>query len=321
MTRASSMTEPERPVAIVLAGGLGTRMGPLGAAQPKHLLEVAGEPFVVHQLRWLAGHGVSTVVLATSHLAEQFAPILGDGSRWGLRLDYAIEEVPTGTAGGVRAAARLIGDLPDRVVVVNGDLLTAHDLSQQLALSRERTDTDAVLHVRRVIDARPFGCIVADDCGRVTEFVEKSPDPPSLDINAGTYVFARDAIVSMGEETSSLEREVLPALVARGRVRAYRENALWEDVGSPEALIRASSMLVRQSGHEAHLDPTAIVDPDATVSGGSAVGPGAVVHAGAEVIGSVVMAGAVVDAWARLEHGVLGPGERLRADGSRSRRR
>lgn len=307
-------------MAIVLAGGLGTRMGSLSADRPKHLLEVGGEPFVAHQLRWLARHGVSVVVLATSHLAEQFAPVLGDGSEWGVQLHYAVEDVPTGTAGGVRAAARLMADLPDRIVVVNGDLLTGHDLSRQVALSREHGATDAVLHVRRVEDPRPFGCVVVDDGGRVTDFVEKPLDPPSLDINAGTYVFARDAIASMPATASSLEREVLPALVARGRVRAHRENALWEDVGSPEALIRASRTLVQSSGRQVHIDPTATVHPAAIVSHGSAVGPRAMVSEGAEVVGSVVMAEAVVEARARLEQGVLGPGERLRADGSRSRR-
>ena len=80
-------------------------MGALSADRPKHLLEVAGEPFIVHQLRWLASHGVVDVVLATSHLADQFEPVLGDGSRWGVRLRYSTEPHPAGTAGGLRAAA------------------------------------------------------------------------------------------------------------------------------------------------------------------------------------------------------------------------
>ncbi len=118
-------------LAVILAGGLGTRMGSLSLDRPKHLLEIGGEPVIAHQLRWLAGHGVVDVVLATAHLADRFAPVLGDGSRWGVRLQYATEPSPLGTGGGLRFAVAARGDVsarghvPDWIVVVNGDLLTA----------------------------------------------------------------------------------------------------------------------------------------------------------------------------------------------------
>ena len=281
-------------------------MGALATERPKHLLEVAGEPFIVHQLRWLAGHGVVDVVLATSHLAEQFEPALGDGRRWGVRLRYSTETSPAGTAGALRLAAGLLGPLPERVVVVNGDLLTRHDLTRQLDLAVE--GTDAVLHLRSVPDARPFGSVVADGQGRVSAFVEKSETPPSLEVNAGTYVLARAVLDCLPHGTASLERDVLPGIVARGRVLAYREDALWEDVGTPAALVRASTALVRRSGGNAWVDPTAEVDPSAHVVEGSAVGPRAVIGADAWVIGSVVMAGAVVEARARVQHAALAPG-------------
>lgn len=296
------------PVAVVLAGGLGTRMGSLSRDQPKHLLEVAGEPFVVHQLRWLAGHGVVDVVLATSHLADRFEPVLGDGRRWGVRLHYSVEPAPEGTGGGLRRAAHHLGSLPERLVVVNGDLLTRHDLTRQVALGLGRPDVEAVLHVRTVPDARPFGCVVADDAGRVSAFLEKSPHPPGHEVNAGTYVLDRSVVESIPEGVVSLEVDVLPRLVAGGRVLAHREDALWEDVGTPEALVRASRALVLASGADAHVDPTARVDPTALVAGGSAVGPGAVVGAGAHVLGSVVMSGAVVEPGAVVEDGAVAPG-------------
>ena len=308
MIAAGAPPDVARPPAIVLAGGLGTRMAPLAADRPKHLLEVAGEPFVVHQLRWLSAHGVVDVVLATSHLAEQFEPVLGDGRRWGVRLRYSTEPAPEGTAGGVRRAARLLGTLPERLVVVNGDLLTAHDLTRQLALAAGRPDVEAVLHLRSVPDARAFGCVVAGPDGQVSAFLEKSPDPPSREVNGGTYVLSRSAVESIPDGVASLETDVLPELVARGSVLAYRQDALWEDVGTPVALVRASRALVLRSGRDAHIDPTARVDGSAQVSGGSAVGPGALVGAGARVLGSVVMSGAVVEAGAHLEDGVVAPG-------------
>lgn len=304
-------TNRSRLAAIVLAGGLGTRMGRLAATRPKHLLEVAGEPLVVHQLRWLAAHGVTEVVLATSHLAEQFEPTLGDGSRWGVRLRYSTEPAPAGTAGGLRLAASMLSPLPDRVVVVNGDLLTQHDLTRQLEMGGDSRTSDAVLHIRAVPDAREFGCVVADSAGRVSAFLEKSPEPPSLEVNAGTYVLTRSVVESLPSGTVSLERDVLPALVARGHVLAYREESLWEDVGTPAALVRASAALVQRSGREAHIDNSGSVDPRALVTRGSAVGPWARVSAGARVLGSVVMAGAVVGADALVEDSVVAPGTRV----------
>ncbi len=287
-------------------------MGALAADRPKHLLEVAGEPFIIHQLRWLASHGVVDVVVATSHLADQFEPVLGDGSRWGVRLRYSTEPHPAGTAGGVRAAATTLRSLPERVVVVNGDLLTAHDLTRQLMLGAETPTADAVLHLREVPDARSFGSVVADQRGRVSSFQEKAYAPPSLEVNAGTYVLSRSLVESIPEGIVSLEEDVLPRFVARGAVVAYREDALWEDVGSPEALVRASRALVLRSGRDAHIDPTALVDGEARVSGGSAVGPRALVEAGARVVGSVVMTQAVVEAGALVEDSAVAPGQRVK---------
>lgn len=294
--------------AVVLAGGLGTRMGPLAADRPKHLLEVAGEPVIVHQLRWLSSHGLVDIVLATSHLADRFEPVLGDGSRWGVRLHYSTESSPRGTAGGLRLAARVLPATPERLVVVNGDLLTDHDLSRQLAVGAGGPAPDAVLHLRTVEDARPFGCVVADSRGRVSAFLEKSPYPPSREVNGGTYVLTRAVVEAIPEGIVSLERDVLPALVGRGLVLAHREEALWVDVGTPAALVSASRAVVRRSGREAHIDPSAVVHPDARVSAGSAIGPRAVVEAHAMVLGSVVSAGAVVGAGARLEDTVIPPG-------------
>ncbi|GAA4388541.1 NDP-sugar synthase [Ornithinibacter aureus] len=313
MSRAVTRHRGSRGTAIVLAGGLGTRMHPLSADRPKHLLEVAGEPVVVHQLRWLAAHGVVDVVLATSHLGEQFGPVLGDGSRWGIRLTYSHEPTPAGTAGGLRLAAAALTSLPEYLVVVNGDLLTSHDLTQQRLMASPESRPDAVLHLRTVPDARAFGSVVADGHGLVTRFVEKSPNPPSTEVNAGTYVLRRNVLARIGDGVVSLERDVLPSLVDSGRVVAYRENALWDDVGTPQALVKASVALVRASGRDVHVDRSAVVDPTAVITDGSAVGPGTVVRAGARIQGSVIMSGAVIGPGADVTHSAVAPGARVAA--------
>ena len=310
-----------RPAAVILAGGLGTRMLPLTAHRPKHLLEVGGVPFLEHQLARLGQVGADPVVLATSYRAEQFLPVLGDGGRWGLRLVYAEEPSPLGTGGALRHA---LGYLPagadGTVLVLNGDVLSGHDLRAQLdrfGSPRDGRPVDACLHVLPVADPRPFGCVPTDPTGRVLAFLEKTDEPPTDQVNAGCYVFRRRLLEAVPEgRPVSLEREVLPAMVAAGRLLvSYAEPAYWRDVGTPAALVaasrdvvlgRAPSPAVRPSVTGAWVSPQARVAA-ARITDGSAVSAGAVVGDQAVVSGSVLMTGARVGAGAEVVDSVVGP--------------
>src|SRR5258708_2743480 len=124
--------------AIMLVGGKGTRLRPLTLSAPKPLLPTAGVPFLAHQLTRAAEAGVAHVVLATSYRAEMFAEAFGDGAGLGLSIDYVHESTPLGTGGGIRNAACLLhGGPDDPVVVLNGDILSAHDLPAQWDLHRD----------------------------------------------------------------------------------------------------------------------------------------------------------------------------------------
>jgi mannose-1-phosphate guanylyltransferase len=312
------MPEPSPPPeAVLIAGGFGTRLLPLTEHRPKHLLEVGGVPFLEHQLGRLAAAGVQHVVLATSYRAELFEPVLGDGRRWGLRLDYVQEVEPLGTGGAIRNVAAALGDDPEgAVVVLNGDVLSGHDLGAQLRdfeAPREGRPVDVSLHLVEVEDARAFGCVPTDAGGRVTGFIEKSEHPVSRQVNAGCYVFRRRVVdeIPTGRAVS-VERETFPGLVSGGAlVVGYVENAYWRDVGNPAALVAASADLVLAEGRTALVDATADVDPSARVDAGTVVGARAVVGAGALVSGSVVMPGAAVGAGARVVDSVLGPQARV----------
>lgn len=312
--------------AVIVAGGFGTRMLPLTERRPKHLLEVGGVPFIEHQLRKLAAAGVEHVVLATSYRAELFEPVLGRGERFGLRLSHVTEEEPLGTGGAIRNAAAALGDDPDgAVVVLNGDVLSGHDLRAQLhdfARAREGRPVDVSLHLVRVPDARAFGCVPTDAGGRVTGFVEKSPTPLTDQVNAGCYVFRRRVVDAIpAGRVVSLERETFPGLVGSGAlVVGYVETAYWRDVGSPEALVAASRDVVLGTAQSAAARPASggvLVAPGAEAAGevadGSSVLSGAQVAAGASVRGSVVMAGAAVGPGAEVVDSVLGPGARVGA--------
>lgn len=312
--------------AVIVAGGFGTRLLPLTQRRPKHLLNVGGVPFLEHQLARLAEAGVGHVVLATSYRAELFEPVLGDGARWGIRLDYVQEEQPLGTAGAIRNVTPVLSDDPEgAVVILNGDILSGHDLRAQLAdfaRPRDGRPVDVSLHLVEVEDARAFGCVPSDGDGRVTGFVEKSDRPVTNQVNAGCYVFRRRVVDEIpAGRVVSVERETFPALVAAGRmVVGYVESAYWRDVGTPASLVAASrdlvlgvasSPAVPAAAGPARVAAAAAVARGASVDGGSLVEAGARIGDGARVRGSVVMADAMVGAGAVVVDSVLGPGAQV----------
>lgn len=311
------MTSPE---AVIVAGGFGTRMLPLTERRPKHLLEVGGVPFLEHQITKLAAAGVERVVLATSYHAELFRPVLGDGERFGVRLSYVTEDEPLGTGGAIRNVADALTDDPDAaIVILNGDVLSGHDLRAQLEdfqTPRDGRPVDVSLHLVEVPDARAFGCVPTDASGRVEAFVEKSDDPPTNQVNAGCYVFRRSVIDGIpADRVVSVERETFPGLVESGAlVVGHVETAYWRDVGSPQALVAASKDVVLGIAPSQAIGPAAggvrVSDEasvEGTVSDGALVLPGARVAAGAQVRGSILMTGAQVEEGAVVVDSAIGP--------------
>ena len=312
---------PREPLeAIVLVGGQGTRLRPLTLSAPKPLLPTAGVPFLAHLLARAATGGVTHVVLATCYKAEMFASSLGDGSAFGLSIDYVTEDVPLDTAGGIRnAASSLRGTgAADPVVVLNCDILSGHDLGAQVDL-HIKTDAAVTLHLVEVTDPSRFGVVPTDSSGRVTAFLEKTPNPVTNHINAGCYVFRRDVIAQIpAGRRVSVERETFPGLIEAGAlVMGYPESAYWLDVGTPQAFVRGSCDLVLGRlpapavpgpPGPALLLTGATVAADASVAGGTVVGAGASVGAGATVFGSVLFDSAIVGEGAVVRDSILGRG-------------
>jgi mannose-1-phosphate guanylyltransferase len=310
--------------AILLVGGKGTRLRPLTITAPKPMLPTAGVPFLTHQLARARDAGVDHVVLATSYRAETFEEHFGDGSSLGLELEYVTETEPLGTGGGIRNVAdRLRAKPADPVVIFNGDVLSGHDIAAQVALHEER-GADATLYLTAVDDPRAFGCVPVDAAGRVTAFLEKTPDPVTNLINAGCYVFRREIIDAIPYGTTvSVERETFPQLLASGAlVLGVVDTSYWLDLGTPAAFVQGSADLVRGVAPspavpgptgEALILPGARVAPSATVVGGSCVGPGAVIGERAVVDGSVIFEGAVIADDARVRASVVGRGARISA--------
>jgi mannose-1-phosphate guanylyltransferase len=314
---------PGEPLeAILLVGGQGTRLRPLTLSAPKPLLPTAGVPFLAHLLARVATAGVTHVVLATCYKSDMFAECFGDGAAFGLSIDYVQETVPLDTGGGIRNAAdSLRGGAADPVVVLNSDVLSGHDLGAQVDLHL-KVDAAVTLHLVEVADPSRFGCVPTDASGRVTAFLEKTPNPVTNRINAGCYVFRREVIdqIPTGRRVS-VERETFPGLISSGAVvMGYHESAYWLDVGTPQAFVRGSCDLVlgrlpapavpgpdRGSRPSLALDGASVA-PGASVSGGTVVGVGASVAAGATVSGSVLFDSAVVGEGAVVRDSIVGRG-------------
>jgi mannose-1-phosphate guanylyltransferase len=310
--------------AILLVGGQGTRLRPLTVDRPKQMVPCAGVPFLAHQLAHAAASGITRVIMATCFKADQFVEQFGDGSRLGLELAYVEEDVPLDTGGAIRNVASQLRSGPeDPVVVLNGDLLSAHDLSAQLDM-HEKAEAAVTLHLVEVPDPSRFGCVPTDADGRVTAFLEKTPHPVTNRINAGCYVFRRRFIdqIPAGVRVS-VERQTFPGLIEAGEVvMGYIDTSYWLDVGTPEAFVQGSRDLVRgrmpspvlpgPTG-EALLLPGARVAASATVTGGTVVGADCVVEDGARLDGAVLMDGAIIEHDAVVTASIVGARARIGA--------
>lgn len=325
---SSHLPGPGAPAAleaILLVGGQGTRLRPLTIGTPKPLLPTVGVPFLAHQLAKAAAAGVTRVVLATAYRAPMFAACLGDGADFGLDIEYVQEAVPLGTGGAIRNAAGALRSPPDApVLVLNGDVLSGHDLTAQVDL-HVKHDAAVTLHLVEVPDPARFGCVPTDSGGRVTAFLEKTPNPVTNRINAGCYVFRRSVIDRIPPgRVASVERETFPQLIRDGGlVLGFPDQAYWLDVGTPEAFVRGCRDLVQGRlaspalaglpgipGESAVLDG-AQLHAAAEVGGGSVIGARSRIAAGAQVAGSVLFDEVTVGPGARVTGSVLGRGARI----------
>jgi len=275
-------------IGILLVGGMGTRLKPLTNQTPKPMLPVAGMPVTERQLLAAKKAGINTVILATSYLSEVFTPYFGDGSKWGMKLLYAVEREPLGTGGAIRNAASLVdfADSTEEFVIFNGDVLSGHNIAAQLDFHR-RNQADATLHLIEVADARAFGCVPTDSSGKVLDFLEKLEHPVTNAINAGCYIFNSSVISQIPKDTVvSIERETFPQLVKSGRpVFGYNEQSYWLDVGTPAALFQGSRDIVG----EGFLAGTGSqIGEGSVITGGTSIGQGSTIGANCRITNSII---------------------------------
>jgi mannose-1-phosphate guanylyltransferase len=224
--------------ALVLAGGEGTRLRPLTYTTPKPVMPLAGRPFLSFMLDWLSSHGVDEVILSCGFMSDGVKRVLGDIYD-GMRLRYVVEEEPLGTAGPVRLAFDE-GVVDDRLLVLNGDVLTDLDLTAELAQHAE-TGARVTLALYPVEDTASYGVVPTGADNRVEAFLEKTDgETPTNRINAGAYVVERDVVEEIpAGRAVSFEREVFPELVGDG-LYGFAAEGYWIDIGTPDRYLEAT---------------------------------------------------------------------------------
>jgi len=308
--------------AILLVGGMGTRLHPLTLKTPKPMLQVAGVPFTEHQIRKAADAGITEIILATSYKSELFEPYFGDGERFGIKIKYAVEKSALGTGGGIRNAANLLADC-DQVVIFNGDVLSGHDLAAQLAFHK-KNQADITLYLTQVEDARAYGCVELLENKQIKSFLEKMEKPISNLINAGCYIFNRQIIDQIPQnKVVSVERDTFPNLLANNaKVFGYLDNSYWLDIGTPAALVKASADLITgaitSSATPNHtgdnlISPSAQIGSGCVINNGSVIESEVVVESNCQITGSIIGSGAKIGSNCKIIDSIIAPGAQIEA--------
>jgi NDP-sugar pyrophosphorylase family protein len=223
--------------ALIIAGGEGERLRPLTSDRPKPMIPVADRPILEYQIRWLAGQGVSDVILLCGYKAEVIQEHFGDGSRFGLRVHYSLEREPLGRGGALKLGARLLPPDEELTLALNGDILTDQPLPPLLRYHRRKGATATVMLTRL---RSPYGITRRDRAGRIVAFEEK-PLLPHW-INAGVYVLAPDFFRRLPDRGDH-ETTTFPELAAEGKLFGYRSRSYWRTIDTFKDLTEAETEL------------------------------------------------------------------------------
>ncbi|MCL2707211.1 MAG: NDP-sugar synthase [Dehalococcoidia bacterium] len=284
--------------AVILSGGLGTRLRPLTWNTPKSLVPVLNKPFLEHVLRHLKEHGIDEVVLALSNLASSIQEYFGCTNSLDMKIDYVMERSALGTAGAIKNAAEKLSH--DSFFVLNGDIFSDLDYSAMLKCHREN-NSDVTIALTAVDNPAAYGLVETKGDGRVTRFLEKPRQDEITTnlINAGTYIFEPGVLDMIPTDTEySTERQLFPSMLASdASVRAFASSGYWIDIGSPEKYRRLNFDLLSgrsgkygfQNGNEVVTGQAGQVHPTAKLEGPVLLGDNCVVESNAVIMGPAVI--------------------------------
>ncbi len=223
--------------AIILAGGVGSRLRPLTNDIPKPMVKMLDKPVLYYIIDLLKKHDFTDIRLTLNYKAEAITDYFKDGSNLGVKLSYYIEEKPLGTAGSVKAASE---DLEEDFLVISGDAFTEINLSE-FYYEHKKGEEIATIAVKEVEDARGFGVVKVRN-GIVEEFIEKPLNPTEKLINTGIYMFKREVLHLIPEGFYDFGKDLFPRLV--GKTRAYETREYWSDIGTLKSYYQTNLYVV-----------------------------------------------------------------------------
>lgn len=255
-------------IAVITAGGKGTRVASVDSAIPKPLLPIAGKPVLEHELKCLKRQGITQIVMTVGYRGEQIRRYFGDGERFGMQIEYVVEDIPLGTAG---ALYELKEKLKDDFLLINGDLIFDVDLHRLIAFHKEKR---ALATLLAHPNDHPYdsGVVIANEEGRVERWLTKE-DPrtwyPNC-VNAGIHVLSPELLGRITErKKTDLDRDLLKPSIPSGRIYTYRTPEYVKDMGTPERIQEVERDL--QSGlverkNLSHKQKAVFLDRDGTIN-------------------------------------------------------
>lgn len=221
--------------AILLCGGMGTRLRSVVSDRPKPMADICGKPFLQYLLEMLRDKGITEVIFALGYMGEMIEEYFQDGSAFGLKIAYSYEEEPLGTGGAIRNALPKI--LEEEVLVLNADTYFPMDY-QGLYHFHQENDGDFSLATRAVPDISRYGAVRRDAAGRILAWNEKLEDggqPLAGEINGGIYVMKKSLIAEIPEGKQSLEQDCIPKWLSEGkRIFGLPFEGYFMDIGIPK---------------------------------------------------------------------------------------
>ena len=221
--------------AILLCGGMGTRLRSVGSDRPKPMADICGKPFLQYLLEMLRDKGITEVIFALGYMGEMIEEYFQDGSAFGLKIAYSYEEDPLGTGGAIRNALPKI--MEEEVLVLNADTYFPMDY-QGLYRFHQENDGDFSLATRAVPDISRYGAVRRDAAGRILAWNEKLEDggqPLAGEINGGIYVMKKSLIAEIPEGKQSLEQDCVPKWLSEGkRIFGLPFDGYFMDIGIPK---------------------------------------------------------------------------------------
>jgi mannose-1-phosphate guanylyltransferase len=302
--------------ALILIGGEGTRLRPLTMHTLKCMVPIVNKHFFEYQLDMIKRAGIHEVILSICYLPEKIKKAIGNGSKYGMSIKYAIEKSPLGTGGAVKNSEKYI---TGPTVVMNGDVLTDIEL-KVLIEEHKKNRAAATIALHEVDDPTRYGLVETDKNGSIIKFLEK-PKPEEITtkwINAGLYVFEKRILDYIPKNQNySLERGLFPRLLAeKENFMSYKSKYYWLDIGKIEKYTQANYDILEgrfrfpgdttpACGSDVIIQSSAKADSKAMLCGPAVIGPNTKIGAAEIHPLTIIGANCTVADGAKIERSII----------------